>query len=296
MPSRSVIAASALAATLYFLPHCANAQAPVHVTSWPTVDIPLGIAVGPDGLVYVGAQHAGSAMAHVYTQAGDEVNQIGGGSPETYGLGFLGTGELLIARYYDARVDRFTVGGVFLGTWNMGGSNALYLAVDPDDNVYVTDDNGDRVRKVNSAGVPVANWPVAHPSGIAFLNGKVYVAGMFSGTISVFLPDGTPAGSFPTGTTWAEQLSVDNSGNLLLADVGSSQLKCFEPDGTVLWTLGPNIPGYVAGSCKHMSVAQGPNGTLLVGDYDNRRILVLGQQPTAATSVSWGHVKSQYRR
>ena len=223
-------------------PQTAIAQAPTLITSWPTTDLPLGLAIGPTGLVYVGAQHGGSALAHIYTQTGTEIGSIGASSPETYGVGFLHSGDFLVLEYYNRIVNLFSPGGAPDGTWALPGVRALYLAVDDQDNVYVTDDNGDHVRKVNSNGALVGEWATPHPSGVACMNGLVYVAGMWNGLISIYAPDGTPVGSFPTGCTWAEQLTPDGSGNLLLADYGLSQLKCFRPDGTLLWTWGRTFP------------------------------------------------------
>jgi len=273
----------------------ALAQAPVLLTSWPTTDIPIGMAVGPNGLVYVGAQSGGSALARIYTQGGVETGSVGTFSPETYGIGFLHSGDLLILEYYSRTMDLFTSGGAPNGSWAFPGVRALYLAVDDQDNVYMTDDNGDYVRKANSSGTLVAGWATPHPSGVACMNGLVYVAGMWNGLISIFASDGTPVGSFPTGCSWAEQLTPDGSGNLLLADYGLSQLKCFRPDGTLLWTLGPSVPGYAPGTCQFFSVVPGAGGTTLAGDFANRRILVLGQQPTPSTLTSWGSVKASYR-
>jgi DNA-binding beta-propeller fold protein YncE len=193
-------------------------------------------------------------------------------------------------------MDVYSPALVRINTWNLPGLLALYLAVDGQDNVYVTDGSGNTVRVFNgSAGVFVAQWTTPYPSGVACLNGLVYVAGMFNGVVSIFTPNGTPAGSFPTGCTWAEQLSVDPAGDLLLADHGLHQLKCFKPDGTLLWVLGPNVPGYAAGTCDFFSVVAGANGTILAGDYTNRRVLVLGEQATPASSASWGSVKARYR-
>ncbi len=261
----------------------AAAQAPTLITSWPTVDIPTGMAIGPSGLVYI------------YDQAGAPSGAVGTSNPETYGVGFLRNGDLLVAEYYNHRVDVYSPGLVRLDTWYLPGLLALYLAVDGQDNVYVTDGSDDAVRVVNSAGVLVAQWATSHPSGVAYLNGLVYVAGMFNGVMSIYTPNGTPAGSFPTGCTWAEQLSVDQAGDLLLTDHGLHQLKCFKPDGTLLWVLGPSVPGYAPGTCDFFSVVAGANKTILVGDYTNRGVLVLGEQATPASSASWGSVKARYR-
>ena len=269
---------------------------PVHVTSWPTWDIPLGIAVGSDGLLYVCTQSGGAAMARVFDADGTEMSRIGEVSPETYGVGFLSNGRILISDYYHGRIGVFAPAGNRVDTWTIGGFNAAFLAVDAADNVYVTDDNGDRVRKLDGTGQVVASWAVTHPAGVTCLNGKVYVAGMFNQTMNIYLPDGTPAGSFPTGLTRAEQLSVDSSGNLVVADWGAQQLRCFTPQGALLWVLGPGIPGYSANTCRFTSVAGGPNGTLYVGDYDHRRVVVLKEETTAATPTSWGLVKDHYRR
>jgi hypothetical protein len=169
------------------------------------------------------------------------------------------------------------------------------MAIDDQDNVFITDDTGDQVRKFDSSGTLLAQWPTPHPAGVVFLNGLVYVAGMYNGTMSIYAPDGTPAGSFPTGCTWAEQLTADGSGNLLLADHGLHQLKNFSPGGTLLWTMGPNVPGYGPGTCDFFSVAPGPNNTILAGDFANRRILVLGWEVVPTKLSSWGRVKATYR-
>ena len=270
------------------------AQAPGLLTSWPTVDRPLGMAIDAAGLLYVGAQSGAAARAHVYSQAGSALGAFLGGN-ETYGVAFLHTGELLLANYYGHSVEVFGGGGGLIGSWPEPGSNALYLAVDDLDNVYVTSDNTDHVYKLDHTGVPVTDWVSPHPAGVAYLGGKVYVAGMWNGLISIYAPDGTPSGAFSSGATWAEQLAVDAAGHLLLADHGLRQLKCFTPDGALLWTIGPVVPGYAPRDCDFISVVQGSGGTILAGDYLNRRVLVFGAQPTAATASTWGALKAKYR-
>jgi sugar lactone lactonase YvrE len=253
------------------------------------------MAIDSNGLVYVGTQSGGAALAHVYNQNGTEIGSIGGGSPEVYGLGFLKSGELLVTEYYNRVVDLYSPGGSYDGGWSIPGSRALFMALDDQDNIFITDDTGDQIRKFTSSGTLLAQWATPHPAGVVFLNGLVYVAGMYNGIMSIYAPDGTPAGSFPTGCTWAEQLSVDASGNLLLADHGLHQLKSFSPGGTLFWTIGPNVPGYEPGTCDFFSVAPGMGNTILAGDLTNRRILVLGWEVVATKSSSWGRVKATYR-
>jgi hypothetical protein len=39
-----------------------------------------------------------------------------------------------------------------------------------------------------------------------------------------------------------------------------------------------------------------PDGTIYAGGFDHKRIVVLAEQPTAATPFTWGQVKDRYRR
>ncbi|HEY6194784.1 MAG TPA: NHL repeat-containing protein [Candidatus Eisenbacteria bacterium] len=290
------LAAVTLAALLPMAPPVEAAQPPALLASWSTGDIPTGLAIGPDGKVYVGGQDGGSALVRVFLQDGTPTGLIGAGNgQEAYGLAFLSDGRLLVAEYYRHVVDQFAPDGTNLGSWAVPGSNDLFLAVDGTDNVFLTDDNGDMVRHFTSGGALIAQWPSPHPAGIYCLNGLVYVAGMFNGLMSVYDAEGTPQGSFPTGCTFAEQLGTDGLGNLLLEDHGLGQLKCFQPDGTLLWILGPSVPAYGPGTCNFFSVALGNGGAILAGDYTNRRVLVLGSQTTPTAARSWSWLKARYR-
>lgn len=269
---------------------------PTHVASWPTADLPLGIALGSNGWLYVTTQAGATVRAHIYDPTGIEQGQIPGPSFEAYGIGFLGNGELAIADY-SPHVVRLYAAGTLVGAWSAGGTNSGFLTIDGADNLYITDDAGDRIRKFDSAGNLLLSWRIDHPAGPAYFNGRIYVAEMFTQTMRVFLPDSTLVGTFSTaGTLRAEQIGVDSSGNLLVTDWDGRKLRCFTPQGVLLWTVGPTIPGYAAGTCRFTSVAAGPNGLIYAGDFDHRRVVVLREEPTAALPSTWGKVKDQYRR
>jgi hypothetical protein len=100
----------ALQVAIALLPTTAIAQAPQLLNSWPTADLPIGIAIDPQGLAYVGTQFGGAVQVHVYNQVGIEVGSLGGVSPENYGLGFLRNGDVLVAEYYNRVVDVYSPG------------------------------------------------------------------------------------------------------------------------------------------------------------------------------------------
>src|ERR1041384_1694712 len=128
------LAAVTLAALLPMAPPVEAAQPPALLASWSTGDIPTGLAIGPDGKVYVGGQDGGSALVRVFLQDGTPTGLIGAGNgQEAYGLAFLSDGRLLVAEYYRHVVDQFAPDGTNLGSWAVPGSNDLFLAVDGTD-------------------------------------------------------------------------------------------------------------------------------------------------------------------
>lgn len=292
---RAMLAALALAAGTLIGPHDAASQAPVLVGYWPTVGIPLGLALDANGRLYMPDEDYNVAL-RVFTQAGSPLAIFGPGAGfEGYGVSVMSDQSILVADYYGRRVQRYSQGGSLLSEWPTGGQRALYIAVDQSENVYVTDDEGDAVRKFSNQGALLAQWTVTHPSGVAFVNGLVYVAEMWNGHVNIYTPDGTPQGSFATGCTWAEQLFYDGVGNFYLADHGLRQLRCFSTSGDLLWTMGPSVPGYPHPVTDFFSVVVAPDGTLLAGDYANRNVLVLRHPPTPTTRLSLGALKARLR-
>jgi outer membrane protein assembly factor BamB len=94
----------------------------------------------------------------------------------------------------------------------------------------------------------------------------------------------------------AEQLAIDASGNLYIADWGAFQLRKFAPNGTTLWTVSSSVPGYSFGPLRQHGVTVAADGTIYVGDYDHRRVLVFTQGSTATAAMSWGRLKARFRQ
>ena len=263
--------------------------------SWPTTGIPCGLALGGNGTLYVGDEYNNIGL-RLFSPTGLPMGIFPGDAVETYGIGILSDQSVVFTDYWGRRVLHYAPDGTFLSQFATGGQVSGWLTVDGSDNIYVVDDPGDRVRKFTSTGALVAGWYVNHPAGIAFTEGKVFVAETFAGNINIFSPDGVPQGSFPTGAGFAQQLRGNGTGQLYLGDHGNHQLRCFTTGGTPLWTLGPAVPGYPFPSADPTTAVQAPDGTLFVGDFLNRNVLIFSPMPTATTHDTFGALKARYRK
>jgi outer membrane protein assembly factor BamB len=232
----------------------------------------------------------------VFTQTGGPVATVGADfAIESYGVAIKADQTILVSDYYGCRVLRYSSSGTLLSQFATGGQRAHELALDESENVFVTDDEGDVVRKFTPQGALLAQWTATHPSGVAYANGLVYVSEMFGGNMRIFSPTGVPQGSFPTGCTWSEQLFHDGAGHLYLADHGQHLLKCFSTNGTVLWSIGPTVAGYPFATADFFSVVVAADGTLFAGDFTNRNVLMFSPLPVSTIRNTMGGLKSRYR-
>jgi DNA-binding beta-propeller fold protein YncE len=277
-------------------PRVALSQPFTFIGSFPTDGIPCGLALGANGTLYVADEYNNIGL-RLFSQSGVPMGTFNPGSAiESYGIGFLSDQSVVFTDYYGKRVLRYKPDGTLLGQFATGGVNSAWLAVDGSDNIYVTDSEGDLVRKFTSTGALITGFFVNHPAGVAFAEGKVFVTEQFGGNIRVFAPDGTPLGSFSNaGATFAQQLHANGAGLLYLGDHGTDMLRCFTTAGTLQWTLGPAVAGYPFANAELFSVDQAPDGTLFVGDFNNHNVLIFTPSPTPTARTTFGALKARYR-
>ena len=184
-------------------------DSPNHLTS------PTGVAVAPDGNIFVTEGHDNSPTAPV------------------------------------ARVSKWTADGKFIKTWGSTGpapgqfSTPHTIAFDSQGRVFVGDRNNNRIQIFDQEGKYLDAWTqFSRPSGIYIdRNDMIYVADSESGSVEpankawkrgirigslkdgkviAFIPD--PAEN-PPSTSSAEGLAVDRNGIIYGAEVGQRALK-----------------------------------------------------------------------
>ena len=193
---------------------------------------PLGVEVDSGGTVYVSTDHRVRTIDDsgiIATLAGTgDVGSTGDGDPavqaelaDPHGIAVDPAGNIYVAEWYGHRVRRIDGSGIittFAGTGDQGYTGdgglatlarleyPLGVAIDSAGNVYVAEDYGERVRKVDASGI-ITTYAGAGDEG-----------------------DGSPAAEArvsPFG------IAADTLGNLYLAEPWSGRVRRIDASGTI---------------------------------------------------------------
>ena len=205
------------------------------------------------------------------------------------GLAVDDSGNVYVADKYNHRIRKITSTGVV--TTFAGSGNAAYsdgvgiaasfseptgIAIDNSGNLFVTDRNNHRIRKITSAGVVTT---VAGSGDGTFQNG--------TGTAASF--------NLPS------RIAVDNSGNLFVSDRGNLRIRKITSTGVVTSIAGSGLYGFADGDAslarftEPNGIAVDDSGNVFVadgGDFGNariRKITPAGIISTIAGSQNWGN-------
>ncbi len=182
----------------------------------------------------------------------------------------------------------------------------MAIALDPDINVYVTDEYLHRITIFNKDGDYLNHWgthgsgdgELDRPAGIAVRDGAVYVVDSRNHRVQKFTTDGNYLGQFGSfgdgpgqlNTPWG--MCLDKDGNVFVADWRNDRVQSFTADGQWLASFGQPGTGGDASIVKNhggIRVVQRPvgqfnrptgvdvdkDGDIYVADWLNNRVQVL---------------------
>ncbi len=298
---------------LTWVPQVAACNVCNFLFSWG-VGSPSSLAVDASGNVYV----ISGESVKKFTSSGVLITQWGsvGSGPGQFlgssGIAVDSSGNAYVTDIYNYRVEKFTNTGVFITEWGSLGSGPgrfttpRSIAVDSAGNVYVTDEgSNNRVQEFTSNGVFITSWgsfgygngQFDGPRGIAVdSSGDVYVSDYYwpssgiGGRIEKFTSSGTylsqwgSAGTDQSQFTHPQDVAIDSSGNVYVADFGNNRVEKFDPSGNFL--LAKGCANAATQACPFSSangqfdnpwgVAVGSTGNLFVTDQHNDRVEVFG--------------------
>lgn len=264
---------------------------------------PAGVAVGPDGTLYVvdvpndhiRVFNADGTPRATWGTSGDGPGQFGFSFDILWGdVAVAPDDNLYVLDPNLARVQVFAPDGVFLfsfGERGSGDGQLLFpsgIGVGPNGNVYVADYQNHRVQVFAGDGTFLASWdgtqgggsPLAGPADVAVdAGGTVWVTDDILQKIIGFAPDGSIASSFgkiggkPGEVRGPWGIAIDDAGAIYIADYGNDRIQQFAQDGTLLGLAGESgeAPGQLTD--PHY-LAVGPDGAVYVAEERTKRLQV----------------------
>jgi hypothetical protein len=239
--------------------------------------LPIGVAVAPNGQVWVSDNDGSRGRITVYNADGSLVTTFGS----------VGSGD---------------------GQFRSPGP----IALDAAGNAYVVDTNDHRVEKFSPAGAFITKWgsqgaadgQFNNPRGITVApSGNVLVADRDNRRIQAFSQDGTFIAKFGTPATKDGAFSsvydvfAAQNGDLFTADNNLFDLEKFTSAGAFLFQANPKntFDGTAAAGLRPIAVTAAPDGTVYaVGTQGNAFIAKLQQvapQPVIAQTATAAAVK-----
>ncbi|HKS38707.1 MAG TPA: hypothetical protein VJW76_16050, partial [Verrucomicrobiae bacterium] len=273
--------------------------------------VPSGLAVGPDGSVYIAEQNGArvrkvSPAGIISTIAGSTngqfcltaTNACGDGGPATeaflnapQGVAVALDGTVYIADRGTSRVRKVDTNGIITtvagtGAFGFSGdggpavlaqiSSPYGVALGPDGSLYIADYGNRRVRRVSADGI------------ITTVAGGMIVPGPEIG-------DGGPATRAEIGQPW--RVAFDADGNMYIVDRGFYRIRRVGIDGIITTIAGAGGTGGYGGDGGPAAlalfgqvedIAVAPDGSFYIADRSNARVRLVGTEGIITTFAGNG--------
>ena len=209
---------------------------------------PAYLAVGPDGLIYIGDRASASVL--VFDGEGRMVRQLTSPLNDGWlplGVAFDAAGNLYVTDVTPGRHRVVKLGGYGKVVWTVGSQGSgpaqfsfpSEVTVDGQGRVYVSDSNNGRVQVLDASGAFLQVLPEGDrsldPRGLALDGTRLYVVSTSRHEILVYDVSAeprlvsSPDGSASLGLRYPNGATVGLQGRLYVADRGSNRVAVVEP-------------------------------------------------------------------
>jgi hypothetical protein len=249
----------------------------------------------PDGSAYL-VSHGTNTILHLDANARiiQTINAGSSGFDRPFACAVISDGTMFVTEFEADRVARMSPDGRILGyLGDASGPGRLsgpqYITADADDFVYVVDVGFARVVKYASTGAMVLSFGARNamfdgltmPTGIAIIQGRIFVADSAQKAIFVFDTYGNYIGTVSTvALERPEGLRATSDGRLLLAD--SSRVLLIDPETGAAQTVYRSERR----NGRIVSAAFDANGELLAADFDASELAYLSDPVTRFSGLS----------
>lgn len=276
---------------------------PTQMITGAGLNAPRGIAVAPDGSIYVA--DTGSSRIIRFDASGEVVTTWGSRTPdgqvatapgtftEPWGVAVDAHGNVYVADTWNHRVQKLDADGNFLMEWGQAGQlsdgpDRLWgprgIAVGPDGRIYITDTGNKRVVVIDGNGNFLFEFRTEgeglldEPVGIALgPDSRVYVADTWNMRVSVYSKDGVFQTAWPV-QGWAGDsldnkpyLAIDAQSRVYITDPEGYRLIVFSSLGESLAVFGQYGPEEDSFGLP-VGLAIGKDESLWVVDAGNNRL------------------------
>jgi DNA-binding beta-propeller fold protein YncE len=248
-------------------------------------DSPSDLAIDNSGFVYVVEDSNGHRVLK-FDKYGNLITKWGkqGSNDDEFfepsGMAVDKDGSVLVADKGNQRVKRFTADGSLIGIWSKDDKPVVKIAVDKNDNIFATGDEG--IRKFSGEGELLARWGNfctlygIPASEYHFIKTEPIPAG--TGCVD---PDDAGALEFGDGQFFiVSDIAIDSDGYVYVADAGNDRIQKFDSNGKFVSKI--QLPkgmahGYlVTNSHNNLYLASVISSTIQKFDPDDRLIAKWG--------------------